>query len=832
MQSIRGDARVGHARVRRAGALILVSALALPTAAGAQSHPHLLWSAADVPALQARAASTHQPIWAALKGGTDYFLASSVAADGTVTWPDGHTLPLGDVRDIGNALEVFAFVWQIDGGSGYWDLAHRWLTTVAGWGSLDLDGTADLVQAHLLAGVAFAYDVLYPGLADAERATVRQVLASNATSLMQGGLSGAGTWWEHEYLQNHNWINHDAVGLAALAIEGEVAGTDAWRGYATANAKAILDATSGIVDGSWHEGAGYLDYGLLFHLPFLEALRRAGHEDLREMPLLRGLAGLRAHAQIPEQPAASVLPYGDFYGIGRTDGLMPLRWAASRYGDGLAQAAADREAAAGRGSYAPEINDQVLEFLFYDPAIPAADLAGEPLDWFGSDLQAAIFRSSWTGGGTLVALKAGSYGGRSAWQRYGLGDPSIGTLNFGHDHADDNGFYLYGNGTWLAPEVAGYGAGNANGSELHNVLLVDGQGQLVEQGLVDEAQAYSWFGSREGVVSFHGSSEHFGYSVGSGEKLYPESLGLSRWDRHLLFLDRQVVVLRDVVEATQPHAFAWLCHFLDGASQDGSWIQGLAKNGQALGVAVVGPASWTFSATTQTAPRFGAQNGIDPDGTAYAATVTAPAAASTTFLTALVPVAAAAWSGRPAVSPLDPDARDAGLSLVDGQRIAAAIFGDASGSRRAAGYHLEGLAGVAESLAGAPTRALLVAGRILEDATRALLAQDGTASVLEADGLSGSVVSLSGDALGSATIWAPGASRVLWRGVDIPFERRGDLVAVQGPGGGATAGGGGAGGAGGTVASGCSVGGRAGVGAVAVAAIALVRRRRRRLRVE
>lgn len=57
--------------------------------------------------------------------------------------------------------------------------------------------------------------------------------------------------------------------------------------------------------------------------------------------------------------------------------------------------------------------------------------------------------------------------------------------------------------------------------------------------------------------------------------------------------------------------------------------------------------------------------------------------------------------------------------------------------------------------------------------------QDGTTSMLEADGLSGAELRLTGDMLGKATIHAPTATRVTWYGEDVPFTRSGDYVLVD-----------------------------------------------------
>jgi hypothetical protein len=763
---------------------VAVLSLFSSPAVAAPAHPHLLFGAEDVAAFRSRAAGTHKAIYDALKTGTDAFLGTRIRANGDVVRSDGSVwYNLGDRRDIGDSLMVFSFVWQIDGGAQYLDLAQHWLSDVTSWSTLDLDATGtdphDLIQEQILAGVGFAYDVLYPTLSDAQRAKIRGVIQRNADEVAAAIHSGI--WWNAEPLQNHNWINCAALGLAALAVEGELPAskTDAWRKLATDNVHKVYDATGGIDDGTWHEGTSYLGYGYVWQLPYLAALQRAGHEDLTDFPMLRRAGQAAAHGLIPEQPAASVLTYGDFFGFAMD--LASLRFAASRHGDRLAQWVANRvDAATPRNNYAPESVALIMQFLFYDPSVPEADLKGEPLDWSGGDLEAVIFRSGWEAGGTLFAMKSGTYGGRSVWERLAAHDPGVGRLNWGHDHADDNGFYLYGNGTWLAPEAEGYSAEEASFTRFHNAITIDDHGQLGEGARPngDEDLAYPWFGSRQGSIPFQGSSSHFAYALGDGAKLYDPGLGLKRWDRHTLFLDRKWVVVRDRVEASTSHRFAWFCHFMEGASQDGTWIHGKAQNGQALGVAVVAPASWSFGAAKQTLPYI---ERLNKNGYVWAATVTAPAQASVSFLTALVPVAESGWSDRPKVTPLTTGAPDLGLYLTEGTRVAAAVFGADPGSDTQAGdYHLVGQAGVAEYQGGIPDRALLVEGSLLEDKDRKLLEQSAPlASMLEAEGLASDTLALSGDTLGTVTVYAPRASRVTWAGREVPFTRDGDLVKVS-----------------------------------------------------
>lgn len=822
--------------------LLIALLAAPPLSALAADHPHLFYGAGDVAGLQARASGSHKAIADELTGATSQFFGTTVSSSTVVTWQDGHTLTMGDARDIGNALVVFAFDWQLTQDPQALALARGWLTTVASWGSFDLDGTHDLVQAHLLAGSAVAYDILYGQLSSQDQATVRGALLRNAADLMASGKGGA--WWEGQPLQNHDWIDHAAIGLAGLALQGEAGADQAgvFVDYATQNAKQIQAAVAPITDGTWHEGFSYLSYGYQWHLPFVDALKRAGGADLTDLAVLRGAGAVRAYAQIPEDPTTYVLTSGDFSSFMPDEGLLPLRFAASRYGDGLAQAAADRWAAgAKRASYAPEINQAVFEFLFWDPSVKATDLSTQPLDWYGGDQGSVVFRSSFDKGGTIFALKCGTFGGRSAWQRAAAGDQSLGGLNFSHDHADDCGFYLYGNGAWLAPEAEGYFIGHpdspgpdANATAFHNSLLVDGQGQLGEgvRAHGDDASGYSWFGQREGKISFHGSSDHFAYATGDGTKLFDPAKGLTRWDRHTLFLDRKYVVIRDVVEASQAHDFGWLSHFTTGAGQDGSWIHGTGQNGQDLGVAVVAPAGATMSFDTQT-PVHG--NNFDQSGSFAVATVHPPApTAATTFLTALVPVSDTGWNSRPQVTALDASHADAGLVLTDGGLKAVAIFAGEAG-----GFQLTGTAGVVEFQNGAPSRAVLVDGQKLADAQHTYVQQDsGGSHMLEAEGLSTDTVSLSGDQLGAATFYAPQAAHVRWYGKDVPFQRQGDSISVQfsppltgafvaGSAGASAATVSAGAGAGAAPSGGCSAGGSGLLSGIPIFLVAWLRRRRK-----
>jgi MYXO-CTERM domain-containing protein len=766
--------------------LCLLLCVSLPALAG--PHPSLFFEAAQVEGLRQKAQSTHQAIYQPLLKGTTDYLDTTLSSSGTITWKGtGNTRQIGDRREIGNLLVVFAFVSQVSTDSRYFELAKGWLLTVSSWGNLDLDGTHDLMQAHLLGGLAVAYDLLAPRLTSAEATKVRATLQQNATDLARA--SKGGTWWADEYLQNHNWINHAAIGLTALATRGELpeATTQPWLDLSVSNARKVKQMMDLITDGTYHEGTGYLLYGLSWYLPFVSALKRTTSIDVGDLGLVKHFPRAFAYSQLPERPSQYLLMHGDFYGFSPDMGLMPLRYAATRYRDPVAQATADTwMRGTSASTYAPELNQRVFEFLFYDPTVSSTNLSTLPLDWYGDNQQTAVFRSGWGKGSLLFALKNGPYGGMAGWKWLQSGMEPRGTLNFGHDHADDNGFYLYGNGSWLAPEAAGYYIGHAsspgpaaNQTVFHNSLTIDGVGQLGEgvRERSDSAAAYSWYSGRKGGIPFFGSSEHFGYTIGDGSTLYAATTGLRRWDRHALFLDRRWVVLRDVVQATKSHVYRWSCHFMNGATREGSWLHGRGENRQALGVAVVAPASFDATFTQQRPAQIQRLNSA---GSVVNAEVKPTAAsANTTFLTALVPTPESAWATRPTVKALDAKVPDAGLTVTEGTTSSSAIFNDLPEQRRVAGgLVLTGLSGVVRYEGTTPTRALLVRGTSLADASRTLLSQGSATGLLEADGLNTETLRLSGTALSTPRVHAPRATRVLWNGADVPFQREGDAIVV------------------------------------------------------
>ena len=733
------------------------------------AHPHLFFQGGDVPALRSAAQTTHREIASHLT----QILAQHFDD------PAPTTTDYDDPRFFGQDVCAWAFGYQLTGDARYAAQAQLRLKTYLTWsdwgfGEIASLGEPDLNIGHFLIGVSCAYDLLYTVLPDADRSAIGARLAAEADRMYLGWNDA---WYVDQYPQNHNWINAAGMGLAGLALQGEDSRAGNWLARAQDDLGKVNLVLGAILDGSWHEGILYQEYGISMSLPFWMALR-AGGSDYTDMGILRGLGRMFLAAQIPDAPRQQILLHGDFTGWPKGGMIAMLRFAAARFQDGFAETAAQRWLAAGpRSHLLPDMFFEVFEFLGYDPTIAAADPHALPLDTYLPDLQAAVLHSSWDPGDLALAFKAAPYGGRANFDRMKAGREPGGHLNWGHDHNDDMSFWLWGNGTWLAPEAAGYDAGSntgyavskrANMTVFHNGLLIDGNGELGDTRGSDDERANSWFFNRDAqpLLTPTGTAD-YAVAGGRGASLYGSSLGLSRWDRVVVLARKRYALVHDDVVASSSHTYEWICHFLDGANVDAAsgWVQGLGRNGMSLGVRVVSPPSWTATTGTQSENLTFL---FEPDNSiSYVRIRPSAASAAAQFLTALLPVQTSAWSSRMRIDPLSATDTGAGTVIAPGSDLEERwIFGTQGVDAKAAGdlALTASLAGMVGRNAGAPIRALLIGPGILmdQDGSRLLLASQSARSI-EAD-LQGGKLAVTGDGIADFQAFAPGVTSVTING--------------------------------------------------------------------
>jgi hypothetical protein len=751
---------------------LLALALSLGTA-----HPHLFFNAADVPALRDAAATTHKPI-------ADHYLAT-VAAH--LSDPPPTPSDYGDARFLGNQVAVWAFAYQLSGDPRYADKARSQILTYLTWADWSFGQGMDLIEAHMLLGVAVAYDLIYETLSAVDQQAIATRLGTEAQKM---SLATPTAWWADQYTQNHNWIDTAGLGLAALALSGEDVRAPVWLAAAEANLQKLSLVLGPIADGSFHEGGPYEVYGLSMALPFWTALARTG-ADYTNLGILKGYGGFRLGAMVPDQPRAMLLPYGDFTGWPTQGTIEILRYAAGRFGDRTAEAVAQAWLTGGRGSFVPELWYELFEFLYYAPSVQALPRAQWPLDSSFPDAQAAVLKSSWNNLDLQLGFKAGPYGGRANFDRLKIGGAPGGWLAWGHDHNDDMSFWLFGNGVWLAPEAMGYTAGNnisatnpANYTSYHNSLLVDGNGLLGDVRASDSNWNNPWFFARDAVPLLQATgTADYAFTGGRGANLFDPALGVSRWDRLVVLARHRYALVRDDFASSTPRLVDWVCHFSDGVSVDtgSGWLQGIAKSGQSLGVRVIAPAQWSATTGAQTATLM---SKFDPDGsTAWARVRPSVAAAETQFLTALVPVSQAAWSSRPAIGALQAADSAAGAVIAPGSALEERWIFSRPGAAVKAAADLQlssALAGMAARSAGRPSRALLVGPGSLSDQGGArLLLSSQSARSIEVD-LQGTTLVASGDAIADFRAFAPGATAATVNGAPVAVSFAGNLLVYSG----------------------------------------------------
>lgn len=804
--------------------LLLALLLLGPLRAQASEHPSLLFDAEDIPQLRARLDGPLQKVRDALEGAIHFPFAG-----GNFPMHPDPNYENWDMRGPPDSLVAFAFGAAIldpdsTRGRQALQLARNYLIGICNYPDWVFaehqDGPdPDLFSAHNLFAVSLAYDWLFHELSESERRTCREKVAVEGEKVYQA--MRRNVWWMTDLLQNHNWINTASLGMAALAFEGELPGVDtsAWLAAVNENMEKVHYVADLVVGGAWHEGPGYLNYGFDSLIPYSIALvRKKGGPDYADNHAVRDFPTLRRFMMLPswERRRDFGIIWGNYSNPQNENTLLSTYYLVRTYRDRHAAWYAERFLEGGLGgrdsisSWAPSLRGLLIATLLYDervePEAPPETGASWELDYFAQDLSLWVSRSGWADGGGLVGLKTGVFGGHGNFNRLAKGDEwPGGFINFGHDHADDNGFYFFADGEWITSAVPGYwigrnnGAPEANRTKYANSLLIDGKGQLGEGLRTCHMRSCPWFFERIGTIPIRGSTANFSFALGAGSQLYPREKGLQTFGRSVLYVDRRIPVIRDVVRADAPRRFEVVFHAIDGVARDGNWLRLHSKNDRAGALKVVSPPSFDMRTEKQ---HLVHTDRFDPDGEMTAAMIRpSEDSAEAIFLTALAPVRASAWEKKPEIEALDPSRPERGLTikgLEPGEHYELLFTEDPSHTEDTPGLGVSGMVGLKKVREGEVLRLFLAAGRELRvDEESWIEVEDQAPRTLEVD-YSAEGVRVSGDAE-AFRVRAPGAKRLFYNGEPIAFTREGNFLVYppRDGGGGEGGSGGGAGGAGG-----------------------------------
>ncbi|MFA7342994.1 MAG: DUF4962 domain-containing protein [Terrimicrobiaceae bacterium] len=457
-------------------------------------------------------------------------------------------------RSYGARLPTTALAYLGTGDPKYLESTRLWILALCRYG--EWAGNTDLAAGHICFGMALAYDWLYDKFTPEERQEIERVLAEHGRILYARSLADQGRWWASSWWQNHSWINHTGLSAAAAALlETHPRESREWLDHARGCFQFTYDSFG--PDGSNYEGVGYARYGAQWMVYYAELIRSLSGENLYAMPHLRHLTEYLLYTLLPDKQ--TVVNFADCP-TGKADARDFLARLASEYRDGHGQWLAQELRDAPEGTVT-----SAFEVLWDDPSVKPKVPDDLPTSAFFPDLGLAIFRSGWSKGASIVAIKCGPPSGISALRA--ANTLPVADATFGHAHPDANSFLWWAEGAWRIGDPAGYTRYKATHYE--NVWLAGPSGQRGEREWLD-ASSYLGDTAQAWVVRV-ATSPKADYFVGEAAPAYEPEARLKSFRRHLLFVKsaRPYLVIWDRIESATPHVWTNCLHAESGFSVTG-----------------------------------------------------------------------------------------------------------------------------------------------------------------------------------------------------------------------------------------------------------------------
>ncbi|MDA0335327.1 MAG: heparinase II/III family protein [bacterium] len=526
--------------------LLRVAASGAQVPLAAEVHPSLLFTAEQVPLLQARITRAPYATWWA------------TVLDRALQPPS----PVVEERTKARYAKAAAFAWWMTGDSTF---AH----TAAGL-LLDMkfprDG-GDLGEPHLEGEVvmqyAQAYDMLHPFLSSYpdSLATVRSLLADEADRMFDGivvqeidlGFFGTLKIHLHEttdprnlsvtHLDNWHIRLYGSLGLVAYALADHPgsggSSPQQWAAWAYDLVTRSLTHMIDEMDGSYAEGPFYQRYAADIFLPYAFALRSLSAIDLFTDPLLDRTHDWSVNIRLPSgrRPNIDDGHLDDAYGhyLAAVDADGPVHhwdWLHNENGPYV------------RGFNEPDA------IVYYDDTIGSREPDRGPTIFMPAAGD-AVFRTDWSPEATYLLLR-GEHG-RPREQ------------GFGHEHADETSFILYAHGEMLALD-GGYinftNHDKVNWGNAHNLIMVDGQGPPI-----DRIAGAAVDGGEDAFIE-----DTMIDAGGDYAQVRAAYLG-ARFRRRTLFANREYFVIADEAASDSVRTYQWRLHGHGGGTSGGSYTR-------------------------------------------------------------------------------------------------------------------------------------------------------------------------------------------------------------------------------------------------------------------
>ncbi|SFA76567.1 Carbohydrate binding domain-containing protein [Cohnella sp. OV330] len=543
----------GHSAVSTVTIQVQSAAAALQAFAGI--HARLILDQDQINALKTaiQPGGTHADLWSEFKQTVDSQVLEAVPAY-HVNLNDKGADEMGWQGQASDKTVNFAFAYLMAGTvadkTKYKNAAIDYAIASAGYPFWGIGPTTDpastnagLAAGNQLFALAAVYDWLYDELSVEQKSTIRNALKahgkeiySKATGQPYNGQT-AQVWWSTTPGHNYYHVLVTGLAAAALAIYDEEPEAVDWFKYSI-DAFAAFDAWAPD-DGASYEGLGYWELTMDVDIKFAKLARKIVGWDMLQSEFYENSSEYVAYSMLSADYwtfNSSFLNIADTsdYHLSGPDHLM--RVMASEHKDGLAQSMAERI----RSKKAYNGGSRWLGILYYDPTVTATPTSELPTMHHFDNLGLVISRSGWTGDESIVAFKSGPSMGHKDMEMKGY-------FGGGHQHPDANHFLIYANGEYLIRDD-GYAHKRTSN---HNTLLVDGVGQIGEGN--DFFQSQPAKDAKANAYIRHAiSNEKFDYMLGDAAKTYPASVGLTKFNRHLIYLKPDVlIVVDDIATSSQ-----------------------------------------------------------------------------------------------------------------------------------------------------------------------------------------------------------------------------------------------------------------------------------------
>jgi hypothetical protein len=457
----------------------------------------------------------------------------------------------GDIRGIGDRLPFIAIAYLLTGDPKYLDAERKWMNAIClypSWGLVANGGDTDLDAAHLLTGMAIAYDWLHDTFTprDRERYSLKMLHHADILYLC---LQNKSIFWATDYLQNHNYVNVLSVAVAGLALYGESPKAESYVVMAHDNFHKVIQLLS--PDGASHEGMGYWEYGTGALLRYHEAMSPVfGMDDVLDSSFFKNTAKFRLYVSIP-----GYVENVDFGDSARYEWSGPgyiLRSLAGVFRDGTAQWLSERIEAA-RG---PGVRMSWLDLVWYDPSVKPTPPDGLPTNAYFDNLGILITRSSWADDASWVFFKAGPPQGYLALSK--------GQFAGSHIHPDEGSFLIWAYGKWL---VIDDGYVYKKRTSNHNICTFNGIGQLGEGGMWFDPSPLRALRSSPVAIAYSNIQPAYQYIAADLTNIYGPNAFLSHFERTIIVFLSGYVVVRDKTDFSKPSDFVGLVHLGKGNVQ-------------------------------------------------------------------------------------------------------------------------------------------------------------------------------------------------------------------------------------------------------------------------